>query len=221
MSKRLVAVFTPFEDLADPRIERTRVHDLCELVVVALCGTIAGADTWADIERFGNDRLDWLRTFLTLEAGIPSHDTFGRVFALLDPAGLVACIQQWLEDFAVRGAVSAVEAFEAIEQKNQAFDVRAIEHAVLAIERMSDRVSQSILLDISRDVIDIMRGFLQGVAAEREEQKADPRLSVGSFVWSQDSLDAGLNIAADHRRREAGRFTRGGQRPFRRLRGDY
>lgn len=98
MAQRLVAVFTPFEDLTDPRIERTRVHDLFELVVVALCGTLAGADGWADIERFGNDRLTWLRTFLKLEGGIPSHDTFGRVFAMLDPAELMACIHQWLED---------------------------------------------------------------------------------------------------------------------------
>jgi predicted transposase YbfD/YdcC len=98
MSGRLVAVFTPFENLADPRIERTRIHDLFELIVVALCGTIAGADTWADIERFGNERLSWLRTFLRLEAGIASHDTFGRVFALLDPAELVACVQQWLDE---------------------------------------------------------------------------------------------------------------------------
>lgn len=98
MAQRLVAVFTPFEDLTDPRIERTRVHDLFELVVVALCGTLAGADSWVDIERFGNDRLTWLRTFLKLEGGIPSHDTFGRVFAMLDPAELMACIQQWLED---------------------------------------------------------------------------------------------------------------------------
>jgi predicted transposase YbfD/YdcC len=95
MSQRLVAVFTPFEDLTDPRVERTRVHDLFELVVVALCGTIAGADSWLDIERFGNERLGWLRTFLKLEEGIPSHDTFGRVFARLDPAQLAACIQQW------------------------------------------------------------------------------------------------------------------------------
>jgi len=98
MSGRLVAVFTPFENLTDPRVERTRVHDLFELVVVALCGTLAGADTWTDIERFGNDRLTWLRTFLRLEGGIPSHDTFGRVFAMLDPAELVACIRQWLAD---------------------------------------------------------------------------------------------------------------------------
>ena len=98
MSQRLVAVFTPFENLTDPRMERTRAHDLFELVVVALCGTIAGANSWADIERFGNQRLAWLRTFLRLENGIPSHDTFGRVFSLLDPAELVGCIQQWLEE---------------------------------------------------------------------------------------------------------------------------
>lgn len=98
MSQRLVAVFTPFENLTDPRVERTRVHDLFELVVVALCGTIAGADSWADIERFGKQRLPWLRTFLQLTEGIPSHDTFGRVFARLDPAELVGCIQQWLAE---------------------------------------------------------------------------------------------------------------------------
>jgi predicted transposase YbfD/YdcC len=98
MSHRLVAVFTPFENLTDPRIERTRVHDLFELMVVALCGTIAGADSWADIERFGNQRLPWLRTFLRLPEGIPSHDTFGRVFSLLDPAELVRCTQQWLHE---------------------------------------------------------------------------------------------------------------------------
>jgi predicted transposase YbfD/YdcC len=98
MSSRLVAVFTPFEDLTDPRVERSRRHELFELVVVALCGTLAGSDTWADIERFGNARIEWLRTFLRLKNGIPSHDTFGRVFSRLDPAGLLACIQQWLDE---------------------------------------------------------------------------------------------------------------------------
>jgi hypothetical protein len=98
MSQRLTAVFTTFEDLTDPRVERTRRHELFDLVVVALCGTIAGSDSWADIERFGKERLAWLRTFLPLANGIPSHDTFGRVFSRLDPAQLVACIQQWLDD---------------------------------------------------------------------------------------------------------------------------
>ena len=98
MSDRLVAVFSPFENLSDPSIKRTRRHELFDELVVALCGTIAGADSWADIERFGNHRLDWLRTFLRLENGIPSHDTFGRVFAALAPAELVACIRHWLDE---------------------------------------------------------------------------------------------------------------------------
>lgn len=98
MSQRLTAVFTTFETLTDPRIERTRRHELFDLVVVALCATLAGSDGWADIERFGKERLAWLRTFLSLANGIPSHDTFGRVFSRLDPAQLVACIQQWLDD---------------------------------------------------------------------------------------------------------------------------
>ncbi|MBY0587920.1 ISAs1 family transposase [bacterium] len=79
-------------------MRRSRRHELFDLVVVALCGTIAGSDTWADIERFGKERLDWLRTFLTLRNGIASHDTFGRVFAMLDPAKLVECLRQWLDE---------------------------------------------------------------------------------------------------------------------------
>lgn len=98
MSQSLTEVFTTFYNLTDPRIERTRRHELFDLVVVALCATIAGADGWADVERFGNERRAWLRTFLPLLNGIPSHDTFGRVFSRLDPAQLVTCIQRWLDD---------------------------------------------------------------------------------------------------------------------------
>lgn len=98
MSQSLTEIFTNFYNLTDPRLERTRRHELFDLVVVALCANLANADGWTDVERFGNERLEWLRTFLPLVNGIPSHDTFGRVFARLDPAQLVTCIQQWLDD---------------------------------------------------------------------------------------------------------------------------
>jgi len=98
MFQSLNAIFTTFENLTDPRLERTRRHELFEIVVVAVCATIAGANSWTDMERFGNEKLDWLRGFLRLENGIPSHDTFGRVFSRLDPAKLAACIVQWLND---------------------------------------------------------------------------------------------------------------------------
>src|SRR5277367_891095 len=98
MFQSLNAIFTTFENLTDPHLERTRRHELFEIVVVAICATIAGSNSWTDMERFGNEKLDWLRGFLRLENGIPSHDTFGRVFSRLDPAKLAACIVQWLND---------------------------------------------------------------------------------------------------------------------------
>jgi predicted transposase YbfD/YdcC len=93
-------LFTPyFADLPDPRIDRSKEHDLLDILILALCATLGGANGWADIERFGKAKLDFFRQFLALPNGIPSHDTFGRVFARLDPTALLACIQRWLTAF--------------------------------------------------------------------------------------------------------------------------
>ena len=89
---------THFENLTDPRVERTRRHVLQDILVIALCAMIANADTWVDIERYGKTKLDFLRRFLQLPNGIPSHDTFSRVFAKLDPAALLLCLRNWLDD---------------------------------------------------------------------------------------------------------------------------
>lgn len=89
---------THFANLTDPRVERTRRHVLQDLIVIALCGMIANANTWVDIERYGKTKLDFLRRFLELPNGIPSHDTFSRVFRILDPAALLLCLQDWLAD---------------------------------------------------------------------------------------------------------------------------
>src|SRR5687768_2827553 len=87
-----------FETIIDPRIERTRRHVLQDILVIALCAMIANANTWVDIERYGKTKLDFLRRFLELPNAIPSHDTFSRVFARLDPAALLVCLQNWLND---------------------------------------------------------------------------------------------------------------------------
>lgn len=89
---------THFASLTDPRVERSRRHILQDMIVLALCAMIANADSWADIERYGKSKLDFLRRFLELPNGIPSHDTFGRVFAMLDPAALLLCLRNWLAD---------------------------------------------------------------------------------------------------------------------------
>jgi predicted transposase YbfD/YdcC len=99
-SSDLRELFAPyFANLADPRVERTRRHDLLDLFILALCATLGGADGWADVERFGNAKLDFFRRFLALPNGVPSHDTFGRVFARLDPAALLGCVRDWLDAF--------------------------------------------------------------------------------------------------------------------------
>ena len=87
-----------FENLTDPRLERTRRHALKDILVIALCAMIANANTWVDIANFGIAKLDLLRRFLELPNGIPSHDTFGRVFRRLDPAALLICLKNWLGD---------------------------------------------------------------------------------------------------------------------------
>jgi predicted transposase YbfD/YdcC len=85
-----------FDSLPDPRVDRTRKHLLGDILVVALCATIAGADSWPEVERFGRVKLAWLRTFLALPNGVPSHDTFRRVFARIDPKAFNRCVAAWM-----------------------------------------------------------------------------------------------------------------------------
>ncbi len=84
---------------------------MLDIIILAVCATLGGADGWADIERFGKAKLDFFGRFLDLPNGIPWHDTFGRVFARLDPAALLSCIQQWLTALArtVAGEVVAID----------------------------------------------------------------------------------------------------------------
>jgi predicted transposase YbfD/YdcC len=91
-----------FARLQDPRRAHRRLHRLQDIVVIALCAVIAGAQDWQQIVTFGRKRLDWLRGFLELPHGIPSHDTFERVFDRLKPQAFHACFRDWVQ------AVSAV-----------------------------------------------------------------------------------------------------------------
>lgn len=91
-----VSFLNHFETLTDPRIERSKEHLLIDIVAIAILAVISGADGWGAIELYGKTKYEWLKGFLELPNGIPSHDTFSRVFARLEPKQFQECFLSWV-----------------------------------------------------------------------------------------------------------------------------
>jgi predicted transposase YbfD/YdcC len=85
-----------FAELTDPRVDRGKLHLLLDILVIALCAVICGADTWVEMEAYGKAKYEWLKEFLALPNGIPSHDTFARVLARLKPEEFQRCFLNWM-----------------------------------------------------------------------------------------------------------------------------
>jgi predicted transposase YbfD/YdcC len=85
-----------FAELKDPRVNRTKRHSLGDILAIAICAILCGADGWTQVAKFGRCKLQWFQTFLDLPNGIPSHDTFGRVLAVLDPRAFEECFMKWI-----------------------------------------------------------------------------------------------------------------------------
>lgn len=100
-----------FVDLKDLRKDRGQNHLLIDMIGIALCGTICGANSWADVERFATAHRDWFEKFLELPFGVPSHDTFSRVFRNLDTQEFQSCLGKWVEDLQLRleGSTVAID----------------------------------------------------------------------------------------------------------------
>jgi hypothetical protein len=96
-------VLHSFSDMPDPRVQGRCRHDLFDIIAITIVGVTCGLDEWEDIALFGEYREEWFRTWLHLPNGIPSHDTFGRVFSLLDPKEFSTRLALWAG--AVREAV--------------------------------------------------------------------------------------------------------------------
>ena len=94
--KPLEAIAEHFSKVSDPRVDRTKEHKLIDLISIAICAVICGAEGWTDIEHFGHSKIVWLSTFLELPNGIPSHDTFGRVFSKLDAQQFQLAFYEWV-----------------------------------------------------------------------------------------------------------------------------
>lgn len=107
-----------FAEVSDPRVERTKLHGLLDILVIAICAVICGADSWVEMEAYGKAKQGWLKQFLALPHGIPSHDTFARVFARLNPEEVQRSFLSWIT------AVSQVTQGEVI-----AIDGKTLRHS--------------------------------------------------------------------------------------------
>lgn len=105
------ALIEYFEELPDPRMDRSKKHKLVDILVIGLCSQLVGGSGFSDMETFGRIREDWLRTFLELPAGIPSHDTFNRCFAAIDPHRFLDCFVAWVQGIcpSLKGETVAID----------------------------------------------------------------------------------------------------------------
>jgi predicted transposase YbfD/YdcC len=108
-----------FKDLADPRIDRTKEHDLIDVLIIAVCCLLCAGESFNDMEDFGKAKEEWFKGFLKLRHGIPSHDTFNRVFQALDPKQFLECFLRWTQSLR-----------EAIPQEVVALDGKALRRAM-------------------------------------------------------------------------------------------
>jgi predicted transposase YbfD/YdcC len=108
-----------FKSITDPRVDRTKDHDLIDILVIAICALLCAAESFNDMEDFGKAKEDWFRRFLKLRNGIPSHDTFNRVFAAIDPKEFLECFLRWTQSLR-----------QAVAQEIVALDGKALRRAL-------------------------------------------------------------------------------------------
>lgn len=180
-----------FAELPDPRRAQGRRHKLIDILAIALCAVLCGADDFTEIEEFGETRQAWLRQFLELPHGIPSHDTFGRVFAALDPAAFGRCFMTW-----VRGVAKLSEgAIVAIDGK--------------AVRRSYETASECPAIELVSAWAGENRLTLGQVkvAEGSNEIRAVPKLlkvlAIQGCVVTADALNCQKEIAAEIRRQRA------------------
>ncbi len=217
----LAGLRNAFQDLPDPRSERNQDHPLMSIVMIAICGAISGADNWVDIEAYGKAKQGWLDTWLDLPNGIPSHDTFGRVFRFLNPQAFQDRFLGWVRQVgqAVPGEVVAMDGKQMRGAKDIAagkdglymVSAWAVEHGIVLGQRKVDEKSNEIkaipeLLDVLAlegciVTIDAM-GCQTEIAEKIISQHADYMLAVkgnqGTLAEDIADLFAGFEQAAWH-----------------------
>ncbi len=179
-----------FQDFPDPRREHGRLHALWDIIGLTLCAMICGCDDVVEIHKYGVKKLDFLRTFLDFENGVPSHDTIGRVFALLDPKKFRECFATWTASLAgkLAGRVIAIDgktlrrAHDQDQKPLHLVSAFATENRLVLTQQAVDGKSNEItaipellaVLDVKKAIITIdAMGCQKEIAAQIKKQKAD------------------------------------------------
>ena len=178
-------------------MERTRRHHLLDIITIAICGVICGADSWVDIELFGKSKQAWLAKFLRLPNGIPSHDTFGRVFSRLDPDEFQNSFMEWVATISqiTKGQVIAIDGKTLRGSHDRANGKDAIHivsawasanHVVLGQTKVDDKSNEIVaipqlleLLEVSGCIVTIdAMGCQTEIAGQIISKRADYVLAV-------------------------------------------
>ena len=195
--KPLEAIEEHFSKVSDPRVERTKEHKLIDLIAIAICAVICGAEGWVDIELFGKSKLPWLKTFLELPNGIPSHDTFGRVFSRIDAQEFQLAFYEWVwaVNDIIQGQIINIDGKQLRGSKDKVLGKRAIymvsawaeENELVLGQRKVDEKSNEItaipellkILNLSGWIVTIdAMGTQTNIARTIVEAEADYVLSV-------------------------------------------
>lgn len=150
-----------FEDLPDPRCANHR-HKLLDILTIAILAVISSADGWVEVAHYANCKKDWLKTFLELPAGIPSHDTFDRVFSLLDPAAFERCFRAWIASLVQRGAgkLIAIDGKSLRRSFTHGWDKSGMAHMVSAFVQSNHLVFAQVKTDGKGQEIDGIQKLL-------------------------------------------------------------
>jgi predicted transposase YbfD/YdcC len=195
--KPLTSIQDCFGDMEDPRVQGRCDYPLIEVLTIAICAVLAGGEGWTDIETFGKSKENWLRQFLDLENGIPSHDTFGDVFAMIDGEAFQRRFMHWIEQvFTItKGQVVAIDgktarhSYDKGGKKGAIHLVRAwaSENGITLGQRKVDDKSNEItaipdlldLLNVSGCIVTIdAMGTQKKIAQKIRDRKADYVLSL-------------------------------------------
>jgi predicted transposase YbfD/YdcC len=161
----IASISEHFSDLEDPRIDRTKLHLLSDILVIALCAVICGAEGWVDIETFGQAKLEWFKQFLELPNGIPSHDTFNRVFNRLAADQFERCFLSWIQAVSevFQGQVVAIDGKTLRRSHDKALGKQAI-HMVSAWALENQLVLGQLKVDAKSNEITAIPQLLEALA---------------------------------------------------------